>query len=111
MDRWESAKGAVQFVGNSLISSDRQQFDQAERNFINAQLRRESGAVISPEEFAEARKQYIPQPGDDEGVLAQKAESRPIAIEAMQREGGPFYKPQRADDFTEIDGVKIRKKP
>lgn len=96
MDRFEDLKSGVPVFGNSLISSDRQQFDQAERNFINAQLRRESGAVISPEEFKEARKQYIPQPGDSADVLAQKKESRRIAIEAMKREGGPFYKPDAA---------------
>lgn len=110
MDRTEGWRGAVPIFGNSLISSDRQQFEQAERNFINAQLRRESGAVINPEEFAEAREQYIPQPGDDAGVLAQKAESRRIAIEAMQREGGPFYKPGGGKK-TVIDGFEIEELP
>jgi hypothetical protein len=110
MDRVEGWKGEVPIFGNSLISSDRQQFEQAERNFINAQLRRESGAVISPEEFKEARKQYIPQPGDDAGVLAQKKESRRIAIEAMQREGGPFYKPGSGKK-TVIDGYEIEELP
>jgi hypothetical protein len=84
----------IPVVGNYLISSDRQKFEQAERDFINAQLRRESGAVINPEEFVEARKQYIPQPGDSEAVLAQKKASRERALKSMQREGGPFYKPE-----------------
>ena len=52
------------------------QFMQAARNFINAVLRRESGAVISPTEFAEARKQYLPQPGDNAAILAQKEANR-----------------------------------
>jgi hypothetical protein len=81
----------VPLVGNYMTSADRQKFEQAERNFINAQLRRESGAVISPEEFVNARKQYIPQPGDSAEVLAQKAANRQQVIDAMAREGGPFY--------------------
>jgi hypothetical protein len=104
MDRTEGVLGKIPFVGNSLVSKERQQFDQAERNFINAQLRRESGAVISPEEFADARKQYIPQPGDDEATLAQKAESRRIAREGMARESGPFYKPG-GEDYQSMYGL------
>jgi hypothetical protein len=50
--------------------------DQAERNFINAVLRRESGAAIAPSEFESARKQYFPQPGDSKAVLAQKRQNR-----------------------------------
>ena len=54
-------------VGNVMITPESRQFFQAERNFINAVLRKESGAVISDTEFESARKQYIPQPGDDSG--------------------------------------------
>jgi hypothetical protein len=35
---------------------------QAEQNFINAILRKESGAAISPSEYKNAEKQYFPQP-------------------------------------------------
>ena len=53
---------------------EQQQIEQAQRNFINAVLRRESGAVISPEEFDNARKQYFPQPGDEPASIAQKCQ-------------------------------------
>jgi hypothetical protein len=36
---------------NFFKSSDRQQYEQAQRNFVNAVLRRESGAAISQSEF------------------------------------------------------------
>ncbi len=104
MNVMEAGKSAVPLIGNFLTSSDRQKFEQAERNFINAQLRRESGAVISPEEFSNARKQYIPQPGDSKEVLAQKKANREQNISAMQRESGPFYKPATAES-------EIPKKP
>lgn len=77
--------------GNYMISGDYQKFDQAQRDFVNAVLRRESGAVISPEEFDNARKQYLPQPGDSTEVLAQKRRNRLIAIQGMQRASGPSY--------------------
>ena len=50
---------------------------------INAVLRRESGAVISPSEFANANKQYFVQPNDKPGNIAQKARNRQLAIEGV----------------------------
>src|SRR5690606_20051733 len=46
-------------------------YEQAERNFINAVLRRESGAAIADSEFENARMQYFPQPGDGPEVIEQ----------------------------------------
>lgn len=62
---------------------------QAQRNFVNAVLRRESGAVISDEEFANAAQQYFPQPGDSPAVVAQKAQNRMTAIAGVRRASGP----------------------
>lgn len=79
---------------NALHSKDYQKFDQAKRDFINAQLRRESGAAISPTEFDSANKQYFPMPGDTDEVIKQKAANRRAAVEAMGREGGSSYRPK-----------------
>lgn len=80
------------FIANNLVGDDFQRYDQARRDFINAQLRRESGAVISPEEFDNANKQYFPQPGDKPEVLEQKRKNRETVIGAMIRDAGPTYK-------------------
>lgn len=80
-------------AGNFFTSEEWQQADQAQRDFINAILRRESGAVISESEFANARKQYFPQPGDSEAVIAQKAANRKNAINGVVRAAGPAYTP------------------
>ncbi|MGI8397805.1 hypothetical protein ACRYWZ_15640 [Agrobacterium deltaense] len=80
------------FIANNLVGDDFQKYDQARRDFINAQLRRESGAVISPEEFDNANKQYFPQPGDKPEVLEQKRKNRETVIGAMIRDAGPTYK-------------------
>jgi hypothetical protein len=85
---------------NHMVSSGYQQLDQAQRNFINAVLRRESGAVISPEEFNNARKQYFPQPGDDENTLKLKEQNRKTVYESFARESGPNYAPKKKADDT-----------
>jgi hypothetical protein len=75
-------------LGNFAVSPQVQQFDQAARNLINAVLRRESGAVISDEEFANARTQYLPQPGDSPQVLEQKKQNRVRALEGIATAAG-----------------------
>lgn len=67
------------------------QAEQAERNFVTALLRRESGAAISPEEFATARMQYLPQWGDTTAVLAQKKKNRELVKAALAQESGDAY--------------------
>lgn len=71
-----------------LKSSERQQLEQAERDFVNAVLRKESGAAISPAEFKNARQQYFPQPGDTTEVLTQKAQNRETAIAGLSAQAG-----------------------
>jgi hypothetical protein len=80
-------------IGNVMLTPEARQWFQAERNFINAVLRKESGAVISDSEFDSARKQYIPQPGDDEKTKAQKRQARETAIRAIGAAAGANYKP------------------
>ena len=62
--------------------------DQAERNFCNATLRRESGAAIAASEFENCEVQYFPRAGDTQNVLAQKKENRRIIREQFEAEAG-----------------------
>lgn len=89
---WDRGASEIPYIGNYMVSEDFQKLDQARRDFVNATLRRESGAVISDEEFDNANRQYFPQPGDTKEVLAQKKENRRLAIEGMQRAAGDLYK-------------------
>ena len=77
-------------IGNFLVDPNFQKFDQAQRDFINAQLRRESGAVISNAEFDNAEKQYFPQPGDRPEVIEQKNRNRQNAIAGLVESAGPL---------------------
>lgn len=76
----------------SLKPSALGQQEQAERNFVNSVLRRESGAAISPAEFANAEKQYFPRPGDTPEVLEQKKLNRLQTHENLRMEAGTAYK-------------------
>jgi hypothetical protein len=77
-----------QVMPNFLKGSDRQNYEQAQRNFVNAVLRKESGAVISPQEFTSAQKQYFPQPGDNASVVAQKERNRNTVTQNLYRSAG-----------------------
>jgi hypothetical protein len=72
-------QSAAEAANLFVASPEQQQVEQAQRDFINAVLRRESGAVIADSEFDNARKQYFPQIGDDAATKAQKKRNREIA--------------------------------
>jgi hypothetical protein len=88
--------GVAGMVGNAMLSQESQMAEQAQRDFINAVLRRESGAVISAPEFENAKQQYFPQPLDKPANLAQKKRNRELAIAGMAAEvpGGLRNAPQ-----------------
>ena len=73
---------------NIFKTSDRQSYEQAMRDFVNATLRQESGAAIAETEFQSAKKQYFPQPGDSDAVIVQKRKNRQLAIDGMMRQAG-----------------------
>ncbi|MDP4545833.1 hypothetical protein Q8P09_12185 [Psychrobacter faecalis] len=74
---WDIKGGGVFARANPKFGSeDFKKYEQAKRNFINAILRKESGAAIGVDEFESADKQYFPQIGDTEAVIKQKAANR-----------------------------------
>lgn len=82
--------GLVEAAGNTfMMSPNDQKAEQAQRDFINAVLRKESGAVIAASEFDSARRQYFPQPGDSPQVRAQKTRNREIALQGLAIAAGP----------------------
>lgn len=81
--------GALGMVGNSLLSENSQRVEQAQRDFVNAVLRLESGAAIAESEFQNAKKQYFPQPNDKPGQIEQKRRNRETAIRGLRMMAGP----------------------
>jgi len=79
-----------EFVGGP--SPEQQQVDQARRNFISAVLRKESGAAIGVDEYANEERKYFPQLGDSDKVIKQKQDARKLAIQALEAQAGPSGK-------------------
>jgi hypothetical protein len=92
----------AQTIINAQMSPESQKAEQAQRDFVNAVLRRESGAAISQSEFDNARIQYFPQTGDSPEVKAQKATNRKTAIEGIKKAAGSMNKPAGVVNFEDL---------
>jgi hypothetical protein len=89
----ENAKKRVGgWFGVNLNSPDAQRLRQAQLDFLNAVLRKESGAAISEGEYNRYAEQYFPMPGDNAATIRQKQANRATTIQGMQREAGPAYR-------------------
>lgn len=76
---------------NFMAPEAAQQYEQAKRNWVAANLRQESGAVIGADEMAAELKRYFPVAGDGPKQVEQKRQARLDAMagmEAMAGEGG-----------------------
>jgi hypothetical protein len=98
---------AGQFLPNAMKSADRQLIEQSNRNFINATLRRESGAAISPSEFDSANAQYLPQPFDKPAVLAEKSKNRQLVLAGLIAEAPEQYQ-KVMEQYTKSIPAKSR---
>lgn len=76
--------GGLEAAGNLMLPDNAQKVEQAQRDFVNAVLRLESGAAIANTEFDNAKKQYFPQPGDSAAVIEQKRANRERAINGLK---------------------------
>lgn len=76
-------------VANAMSSADTQRLAQARRDFVNANLRLESGATIQQNEFDSATQQYFPQPNDTPEAIAQKRMNRERQIAGLSKLSGP----------------------
>lgn len=74
---------------NWLASPKAQQYQQARRNWITANLRKESGAAIPENELENEYKKWFPVIGDAKSNIEQKRQSRKVAEEAMLVQSGP----------------------
>lgn len=93
-------------------SSAQNRVEQAQRDFVNAALRVESGAAISESEFNNARKQYFGQPGDDAATLEQKRRNRETEIQNLKLQAGPgaknvVSKPKAEKKAAGVDPSKL----
>jgi hypothetical protein len=90
-DRSSAGSAFRSALPNFAMSDEGQVQEQAERDFINAVLRRESGAAISKSEFESGEKQYFPRQGDSEEVKQKKRNNRMQVLNSLQAEAGPAW--------------------
>lgn len=88
MNLAQKAVGGIPMIGKDLqpyvLGKDREKTLQAQRDWVRAKLRKESGAVIGQEEMAEEIRTYFPQPGESADVAAQKAAARQAAARQLE---------------------------
>lgn len=127
LETLEKFSGALTSFGERALNLDptgalRGQFQsdefqiaqQAGEEFLQAILRKDTGAAITSQEQDLYGKTYLPQPGDNPAVLQQKAQARQRAIAAIEAGMSPAQmiavekglaasggEPQRPDDWTE----------
>lgn len=106
-------------VAGFVLSDKGKLYEAQKRNFINAQLRQESGAAIAESEFSNAERQYFPIPGDTPEAIEAKRKAREEAVKGMIGTSGGAYQaffggediPAGAVFIREIGGVKYYKLP
>jgi hypothetical protein len=105
-----SIAASIPFVGGyaqrKAMTSEQQRYKQAADNWIRANLRKESGAAIPPEEMALEYETYFPMPGDGPDVIAQKAEARKITTDAMKQNAGPVYRPTTGASRPNLGNIR-----
>ena len=104
------AVGNVPLVGDYLRTKVttplQQQYRQAQENWVRANLRKESGAVISPNEMADEISNYFPKPGESAQVIQQKQLARQVTQDAMKTSAGALYRPFDLNKFKKDRGLE-----
>jgi hypothetical protein len=104
------AFGAIPLVGDyartKVTSAEQQQYRQAQENWVRANLRKESGAVIGTDEMNAEIRNYFPQPGEDPILVSQKQLARQVTQDAMKTAAGKSYRPFDMKQFKKDRGLE-----
>jgi hypothetical protein len=76
------------YLPNLMKSRQGRAYKQAQDEFINAALRKESGAAIQQSEYDRYSKIYFVQPGDDDATIRQKQAARQRVIDGFKVTAG-----------------------
>jgi hypothetical protein len=97
---------AGKYLENVGSSTQQQLYRQAQENWVRANLRKESGAVIGEGEMKDEIRTYFPQPGDKPEQIAQKQLARQVTQEAMKTAAGASYVPFDMRKFKKDRGLE-----
>ena len=85
---YKRAARDLPLIGSVTRTSEDRKYMQAQKEFIAAILRKESGGAITKDEFAQYGEIYFPSAGDDAEVIAQKADARQRATAGLLEAAG-----------------------
>ncbi len=83
--------GITSEAANRLASPEEQSYATAASDFVTAQLRDESGAVIGTDEFDRKYREFFPMPGDSEDQIKLKSNRRNAAAQDMRNLSSGLY--------------------
>ncbi len=95
----------MKFAPNFLQSDEGQAYNQAQKEFTEARLRKESGAAIPPSEFENDAKTYFIQPGDSPKLIKQKQAARQRVIDGLKNSAGGAYAEKYGGSPAEATGL------
>lgn len=85
----DAAGAALPGAAEAVVTSpEYKSYRSAAEDWITANLRKESGATITPQEFDRDFKKYFPQPLDPPEVQQQKAQARKLAEQNVRFSAG-----------------------
>lgn len=110
-----SVAGSLPLIGGyarSKVASDEQAlYRQAQENWVRANLRKESGAAIPPDEMDAEIATYFPTAGElsNPKIIAQKRQARQVTMDAMRKNAGVAYEPFNMAKFFKDNELEGRK--
>lgn len=105
-----SFAGGIPLIGdyarNYFSTSLQQQYRTNQENWVRANLRKESGAVIGADEMSKEIQLYFPQPNDSAENIALKKNLRKVTQDAMRVSAGAIYRPFNLDEFVKKNRIE-----
>jgi hypothetical protein len=110
-----SVAGSIPFVGDfarsKAASEEQALYRQAQENWVRANLRKESGAVIGADEMDREIQTYFPTAAElsNPRIIAQKSQARQVTMDAMRQNAGVAYKPFDMSQFMKDNDLERRR--
>ena len=85
----EAIPGIGEYLQQVTMTPAQKEYATAAMDWIRAKLRKDSGAVIGPQEAKDEYKTHFPVPGNDVNQIAQKRRLREVVTQGMKDEALP----------------------
>jgi hypothetical protein len=90
---------------NMLQPEENQLYTQAQRQFTEARLRKDSGAAIPEHEYENDRRTYFAQPGDGPEIIKRKQAARSNLLNSLRMEAGRAFGEHFGQEESDVTGT------